>query len=79
MKTTLEFFSENPDDAEEFNRMIKATDVCLALLDYQNKLRSVYKYGEPKDTDTASAAEYWRDILLETLDEYGIDLDHLIS
>ena len=62
-----------PEDEQECLRMVKSLDMALVLYDFDQWLRSQYKYGD---------REYCYDIRQELgniMDEYGINLDELIT
>jgi len=62
-----------PEDEQECLRMIKSLDMALVLYNFDQWLRDQYKYQDK---------EYCYDIRQELgniMDEYGINLDELIS
>ena len=61
-----------PEDEQECLRMVKSLDLCLVIFNFDQWLRSEIKYqNEPY--------QLARDKLYETMDEYGINLDELIT
>ena len=61
-----------PEDEQEHLRMVKSLDMALVLWDIDNWLRAQIKYHE-KDYDEV------REELYRIMNEYGINLDELIS
>ena len=69
----LKFDLDDWDDKQEHLRCVKSLDLALTLFDFDQWLREQYKYNDK---------EYCFDIreqLRETMDEYGVNLDELIS
>lgn len=76
MKAILEFDfdKEDSDDKSEHARMLKATDLCGCLWDFDQYLRDTLKYGEKMPT-----VEEIRDKLHEEMNTHGIVLEDLYS
>lgn len=70
MKATLNFDLSDPDDQNEFDLCSNARKMFLVLWEFDQALRSKYKY------EGIEAAEEYRDLLREHLVENGIS--HLI-
>ena len=78
MKAILEFDLNDPDDAAAHKRAVLALDMMLCLHEVKEQFRSKIKYNE----DSLSEAELkgWedaREMFLETISEYNIDLNNL--
>lgn len=72
MRAIFEF--DLPEDQNEFQLMNQARKVQSFLWDFNEQLRSWYKYGHPfKDTDDAlhEIREQW----YRLMNEHGVDLD----
>ena len=73
MRAKLIFDLDSMDDVAAYERCNKSLDLCLALWDFSNKLRSVSKYGTgEEDIDSISKDFY------DILQEYNINLEKLI-
>jgi hypothetical protein len=80
MKAILEFDLNEPDDMIEHKRCIKAIDVCLAIWDMDQYLRTKTKYESNDMTEEEyNAYESMRDKLREILEERSISFDELIN
>lgn len=75
MKITLEFDTDSENfSQDEYERIIKADDMCSCLWDIAQQVRGWYNHPERYDELTAdSLSEFFYD----TLKEHGIDLDRL--
>lgn len=73
MKAILSFNLDDPEDKEKHLRCVKAADLCLTLWDFDQWLRSEIKYNEKEHLQEV------RDELYSKMEEYGIDLDNLIT
>jgi hypothetical protein len=75
MKAILEFDLQDIEDRIEHQRMLKSTDLQLALWDMSQELRKKVKYA-PDDLseDTYKAYEEIQDIFYGILNQYNIDL-----
>ena len=72
MKATLNFDLDDADDKMAHLRCTKALDLALALLHFDQWLRSQIKYNE-KDYQSI------RDELYKIMEEYDINLETLTS
>ena len=72
-KLTLTFDTEIPEERKEALRAINAIDVYLAISDFFQQTRKVWKYGE--DKEAIMAAEVWERTLRDCLEERGVDID----
>ena len=80
MKAKLEFNLDDSDDSMAFDRASKSLDLCLALWDFDQKLRSAIKHPKEGISDeTYSAIEEIREDFLTALSDHGIVLDRLIN
>ena len=71
MKVTWELDSEK-DGRHEIMAYAQCSDMRLALAAFDNRLRGTQKYCE--DGAKAAAADHWRTIFHEILDDFKIDL-----
>ncbi len=79
MKANLEFNLDDPDDSMAFDRASKSLDLCLALWDFNSKLRGLLKYPKEGISDEAySTIETIQDEFQTCLSDHGIVLDRLI-
>jgi len=78
MKVILEFDFNNKrhDDKLEHERMLKATDLCACLWDFNQHLRNRIKYDGNLKTGYEELEDA-RTKLYELMNEHGIDLDKL--
>lgn len=77
MKALLEFNLDEIEDKMAHQRAIKSLDLCLALWDIQNELRSLCKYGDLNEKES-ELLETLREKIYATLDNYEVSLDRLI-
>lgn len=76
MKAILEFDLLDPEDRVEHQRMLKSTDMQLALWDISQSLRSKVKYApDGISEDTYKAYEEIQDMFYEIINQYNIDLE----
>lgn len=66
-------------DEEEAKRLLKSTDLCSALYDFQIILDSYYKGGVPKDKTADEFLDLIRDQWYENLSDNNVDLGELWS
>jgi hypothetical protein len=76
MKAILEFDLLDPEDRIEHQRMLKSTDLQVALWDISQVLRSKVKYA-PDDIseDTFKAYEEIQEMFYDIINEHKIDLE----
>jgi len=79
MKAVLEFDLETQEDRYEHDCAINGTKYKLALIDLDNKLRSLVKYDCLEDANDPHglkqiAYDHARSLLFEALEQYGLDL-----
>ena len=76
MKAKLVFDLNDPDDRLEHQRMLKSTDMQIALWDISQELRSKVKYApDDMDENARKAYEEMREYFYRKLNEYNIDLE----
>lgn len=68
MKAILEFDLNDQDDLHSYNLCNNAANLHTCLWQFDQKLRSMYKY------EGVEGAENYRDLLYEYLNEYNIKL-----
>ncbi len=64
-----------PEEQEDFNNAVHASDYKMVLWDLDQKLRSKIKYDDSLDEKSANAYQYARDMLRELISDYGVSLD----
>lgn len=69
----LTFNIETLSEEMAATRAMKADNAYIALWRFSQKLRAVCRYSE--DETAVEAAEHWRKILFQCIDEEGINLD----
>lgn len=67
MKAILEF--NLPEDKDLYDYARKGADAHFVLDAFYTELRTVYKYDNPEKT-----AEEWKDLLLEIMKDYNVQL-----
>lgn len=76
MKAILEFDLLDPEDRIEHQRMLKSTDMQVALWDISQRLRSKIKYApDDMSEDTYKVYEEIQDVFYEIINKYNIDLE----
>ena len=76
MKAKLVFDLNDPDDRIQHQRMLKSTDMQIALWDISQELRSKVKYApDDMDENALKAYEEIREYFYRKLNEYNIDLE----
>jgi len=78
-KATLKFNLDDPSDEEAHRRAVKSLDLCLALWDIDQYLRSQTKYNEQLTQDAYDALEKARKEFYEILNKRNISIDELMS
>ncbi len=75
MKITFEFDTDSEHyQRDEYERMLKADDMCDCLWDLSQRIRGWGKYPERYErlTEDSLSEFFW-----QTMDEHGINLDRL--
>ena len=75
MKITFEFDTDSENySRDEYERMLKADDMCDCLWDIAHRIRGWYNHPESyeKLTEDSLSEFFWK-----TMDEHGINLDRL--
>ncbi len=77
MKVTIEFDTDDPQNAVELKGMLKAQDMRIALWDINNLFRTVLKYENQVHKDYLTdeeeiAIEHVQKQFLEVLEEYDL-------
>ena len=76
MKAKLVFDLNDPDDRIQHQRMLKSTDMQIALWDISQELRSKVKYApDDMDENALKAYDEIREYFYSKLNEYNIDLE----
>ena len=79
-KAILEFNLTDPDDAMEFERVVKATDMALVLwqLVFNAKKQIFNEIEFEKIESPYDAIDKFYERLYEELDDHGLNMDKLI-
>lgn len=78
-KAILEFNLADPDDVVEHARAVKSLDLCLALWDMDQYLRSQTKYAPDDMSDEVyDALDKAREEFYRIMNEHNISLDDLL-
>ena len=64
-----------PEEQEDFNNAVHASDYKMVLWDLDQKLRAKVKYDDSLDEKSANAYQDARDMLRELMHDYGVTLD----
>jgi hypothetical protein len=76
MKAILEFDLLDPEDRIEHQRMLKSTDLQVALWDISQVLRSKVKYApDDMSVDTYRAYEEIQEMFYDIINQHKIDLE----
>ena len=76
MKAILEFDLLDPEDRIEHQRMLKSTDLQIALWDISQVLRSKIKYApDDMSVDTFKAYEEIQEMFYDIINQHKIDLE----
>lgn len=73
MKATLTFDLDDAQDAMAHFRCVKALDMALAMWEFSGRLRNIVEEGDGDKGDALWDA--WN----ETMEEYGIKMDEIIT
>ena len=76
MKVSLTFELDRPEDRDAHLRCTKALDLVLCLNEFNTQLLAQLKYDEITDEKKAVVKEVM-DLLTDTMNDYGINLDEL--
>lgn len=71
-KAILEFNLSDPEEREEFDKAVKASDYLWALQAFAQELRKDYKYSQ--DTEINKHADRYRQLLFRILDDYNVEI-----
>jgi hypothetical protein len=72
-KATITF--NLPDEQDDFNNAVHASDYKAVIWDLDQKLRAKIKYDETLNESSANAYQDARDMLRELISDYGVTLD----
>jgi hypothetical protein len=64
-----------PEEQEDFNNAVHASDYKMVLWDLDQKLRAKIKYDETLNESSANAYQDARDMLRGLISDYGVSLD----
>ncbi len=79
-KAILEFDLNQPEDLQEHRRVIKSTELALAIWDIVYNTKKGLEWSlEGKEVDKYETLEIVYDKIHEILNQYHIDIDDLIS
>lgn len=79
-KAILEFDLNDPDDVVEHKRAVKSLDLCLALWDIEQYLRSQTKYAPDSMSDEVyDALDTARSEFYRIMNDHNISLDQLLK
>jgi hypothetical protein len=78
-KAILEFDLNETEDRNEHERMLKSLDLCLALWDMDQYLRSQTKYNESLTQEQWDILDETRTKLYEIMNAKAISLDDLLK
>lgn len=76
MKATLTFNLTDPDERDEFSRMMKATNLCSCLFDFKEYLRKKLKHKDLSDKDYVIIEKIQEDFN-ELMIDNNINLDEI--
>ncbi len=78
-KGILEFDLNDPDDVTAHKRAVIALDLCFALFDIEQHLRTQTKYNENLTQEAHDALYKVREEYYSILSKHDISLDDLIN
>jgi hypothetical protein len=64
-----------PDEQDDFNNAVHASDYKAVIWDLDQKLRAKIKYDDTLNESSASAYQDARDMLRGLISDYGVTLD----
>lgn len=71
------FEYDTNDEPAEIVRVIRSIDMAMALHDFENELRKVWKYTD--DVMKAECASYWRDVFYRCLGDNNVHMDEILQ
>ena len=78
MKASFTFDFDNLEDINDHRRHTKALDLALCLNEFNTQLLSQLKYDELSGKEKILLSNV-NELLQDTMKEYGIDLDTLLT
>ena len=78
MKASLTFDLDSPEDIAAHMRCTKALDLALCLNEFNTQLISQLKYDELSGKEKILLSKV-NELLQDTMKDYGIDLDILLT
>jgi len=78
MKASFTFDFDNLEDVHDHRRHTKALDLALCLNEFNNQLLAKLKYDELSGKEKIILSNV-NELLQDTMKEYGIDLDTLLT
>lgn len=74
-KVTFEY--DTNEEATEIARVIRSVDMAMALHDFENELRKVYKYSN--DENDVKYAAYWRNVFYKCLEDNNVFMEEILQ
>jgi hypothetical protein len=78
MKASFTFDFDNLEDVNDHRRHTKALDLALCLNEFNTQILSQLKYDELSGKEKIILSKV-NELLQDTMKEYGIDLDTLLT
>jgi len=78
MKATFTFDFDNLEDVTDHRRHTKALDLALCLNEFNNQILAQLKYDELTGKEKIILSKV-NELLQDTMEEYGIDLNTLLT
>jgi hypothetical protein len=78
MRAILEFNLDEIEDKENFDKCMRATDLCLLLWNFDQYLRSQIKYNNSLSSEECKAHEKVREKLNDMIQDASLNLDNLV-
>ena len=73
----VSFEFDTNEESTEIVRVIRAVDMAMALHDFENELRKVWKYSD--SAEKSDCAAYWRDVFYRCLADNNVHMDEILQ
>ncbi len=79
MKTELKYTFDDDDSEDKLHRLVNVDNAFMVISEFQNHLRSEYKYNDSLSEEVGDYIYSLREKLYDLLTENGIDMDQAWS
>jgi len=79
MKTEIKYTFDDDDSEDKLHRLVNADNAFMVISEFQDFLRSEYKYNDDLSEEVSDYIDLLREKLYDLLTTNGIDMDSMWS